>query len=185
MNPEVSVPIRSTLTNRIIPLLHTNLKDAMDTLMNKELEHVAGVGFTCDIFSHAEHSFMSLTMQFIDRQWQLHRLVMDCCRLDEQHSLGEKVDEMIATIGLPTAAPITLVTDGGSSLVRPLRDSASDHLICACCIISECLKDAFEVPEMKAAVEKLGEFASATRKSLQLTLEIKKECQELNGNGNS
>ena len=187
MNPKVTVKSRSALTKRIIPLLHRNLKEAADALMKKELENVPGVGFTSDIWSsRGLHSYLALTMHFIDRQWRLHRLVMDCKNFDERHTgtiMGEKIDRMIETIGLPPSASIAMVTDAGSNMVKAMRESpnVADHLICVCHILSNCLKDAFESPLIEAAIDKLRDLASATHKSLQRTLEIKKECLELNG----
>lgn len=185
MNPKVTVKSKSALTKRLVPLLHRNLKEAMEKILAKDLPDLGGVAFTSDIWSsRALNSYISLTMHYIGKDFCLRKFLMGCSNFDERHTaveIGTKLDRMIEGINLPGDASLTMVTDGGSNMVKAAKESPNinDHLLCLCHIISNALKDTFEIPEIKAAVVMLRELASSTHKSLQRTLEIKRECNEL------
>ena len=69
----------------------------------------------------------------------------------------------------------------GTNMVKAAKESPNinDNLVCICHILSNVLKDSFEIPALKDAIDMLRELASCTHKSLQRTLAIKKECVEL------
>lgn len=185
MNPKVTVKSKSTLTRRLIPLLHRNLKDAMERTLAKDRPDMVGVAFTSDIWSsRALNSYISLTMHYISKEWNLHKYLIGCSNFDERHTaveIGQKMDRMIESINLPPDASLTMVTDGGTNMVKAAKESPNinDNLVCICHILSNVLKDSFEIPALKDAIDMLRELASCTHKSLQRTLAIKKECVEL------
>jgi hypothetical protein len=184
LNPRVTVKSKSALTKRMLPLLKRNLKEAMDKLLAKDLPQLGGVAFTSDIWSsRALNSYISLTMHYVDKDWKLRKFLMGCSNFDERHTaveIGQKLDRMIEAINLPSDSSLTMVTDGGSNMVKAAKESPNihDHIICLCHIISNSLKEAFEVIAVKEAVTMLKDLAACTHKSLQRTLEIKKECVE-------
>jgi len=182
MNPKVTVKSKSALTKRMLPLVHRNLKEAMAKILERDLPQLGGVAFTSDIWSsRALNSYIALTMHYVDKDWNLRKFLMGCSNFDERHTaaeIGQKLDRMIEAINIPGEASLTMITDGGSNMVKAAKESPNihDHLICLCHIISNCLKDTFEIPAIKEAINMLKELASCTHKSLQRTLEIKKEC---------
>ena len=146
---------------------------------------MVGVAFTSDIWSsRALNSYISLTMHYISKEWNLHKYLIGCSNFDERHTaveIGQKMDRMIESIDLPPDASLTMVTDGGTNMVKAAKESPNinDNLVCICHILSNVLKDSFEIPALKDAIDMLRELASCTHKSLQRTLAIKKECVEL------
>lgn len=186
LNPKVNVRSRSALTRRIIPLLHRNLKETMDKLLVEEMPHCSGASFTSDIWSsRGQHSYLSLTMHFIDQNWKLHRFLIDCRHLEDlSHTgdvIGEKIDRMIEAINLPGDATVSMVTDAGTNMVKAMRESpiVTNHLICVGHIISNCLKDAFDVPMIRDSIEKLKDLAACSHRSIQRTVHLRRACNEL------
>ena len=187
MNPKVTVKSASTLSKRLVPLLRRNLKEAMDKIMVKDLPEMGGVAFTSDIWSsRALNSYLALTMHYIDKEFNLKKFLLGCINFDVKHTsveIAEKLDRLIEGLNMPLNATLTITTDGASNMIKAASKESrniNDSLVCICHIISNCLKDAFEIPAVKDAILILKELASATHKSLLRTMEIKKECLEQN-----
>ena len=186
MNPKVTVKSASTLSKRFVPLLHRNLKEAMQKVMDKDRPEMAGVAFTSDIWSsRALNSYITLTMHYVDKDFNLRKFLVGCVNFDEKHTaieISEKLDRLIEGINLPVNANLTMTTDGASNMIKAASKESrnvNDHLVCLCHILSNCLKDAFEVKAVKDSVSVLKDLASSTHKSLLRTMEIRKECVEL------
>jgi len=184
--PKLTVKSRSSLVKTTLPLLERNLNEAKDKLLAKHLPKVPGAAFTTDIWSSkGQHSYLALTMHFIDDDWKLHNLVMAVSHLEEPNHTGElicsKTEAMLEDIPLPSSATITFTTDGASSMVKAMRESPliHDHIICFCHIISNCLQDAFSHSMIEPAVNKLKELAGATHKSIKRITAIRRVCNEL------
>lgn len=185
-DPKVTVRSRSSLVKTTIPLLERNLVEAKDALLAEHLPKIPGAGFTTDIWSSkGQHSYLSLTMHFIDSNWKLHNLVMAVSHLEEPNHTGEvicaKTESMVEDIPLPAEATITFTTDGAASMVKAMRDSAlvHEHLICVCHTISNCLKEAFSHPMIEPAINQLKELAGATHTSIKRITSIRRVCNEL------
>jgi tRNA (cytidine32/guanosine34-2'-O)-methyltransferase len=185
-DPKVRVRSRSSLVKTTLPLLERNLVEAMDGLLQEHLPKVPGAGFTTDIWSsRGQHSYLSLTMHFVDGNWKLHNLLMGVKHLEDPSHTGQliadKVDTMLEEIPLPTEATITFTTDGASSMAKAMKDSplVHDHLVCICHTISNCLQDAFAHPMIAPAINMLKDLAGKTHKSIKRVTAIRRACNEL------
>lgn len=186
MNPKANVRSRSALTKTIIPLLHRNLKESMERLLQEHLPKIPAAGFTMDMWSSkGQKSYLSLTMHIVDGKWRLLNLLMACRHIEEASHTGEliadKAEKMLEEIPLPDDCHVAFTTDGAKSMVKAMRESPSvnEHLICFCHTISLCLQDAFSIPMIKEAVDILKELAGATHRSIKRITAIRRICNEL------
>jgi tRNA (cytidine32/guanosine34-2'-O)-methyltransferase len=185
-DPKVRVRSRSSLVKTTLPLLERNLVEAKDRLLQEHLPKVVGAAFTSDIWSsRGQHSYLSLTMHFVDGNWRLHNLVMGVKHLqDPSHTgqvIAEKIDSMLEEIPLPSEATITFTTDGASSMAKAMRESplVHDHLVCICHTISNCLQEALHHPDVAPAIKMLQDLAAKTHMSIKKVTAIRRACNEL------
>lgn len=186
-DPKVRVRSRTSLVRTTLPLLERNLVETKDRLLNEHLPKVVGAAFTSDIWSsRGQHSYISLTMHFVDTNWRLINLLMGVKHLEDPSHTGqviaEKVDSMLEEIPLPSEATISFTTDGASSMAKAMRDSPliHDHLVCVCHIISNSLQDALNHADVAPAIKMLTELASKTHMSIKKITAIRRACNDLN-----
>lgn len=185
-DPKVTVRSRSALVKGTLPVLERNLVEAKDRLLANHLPTVPGAAFTMDIWSsRGQHSYLALTMHFIDTKWKLRNLLMGCRHLEEpSHTadlINEKTESLLEEIMLPESATITFTTDGASSMVKAMRESpmVHEHLICICHTISNSLQEAFSNAMFEKSITVLKDLAGATHKSIKRITAIRRVCSEL------
>jgi hypothetical protein len=186
-DPKVTVKSRSSLVKTSIPLLERNLREAQDRLLEEHMPGVPGAGFTSDMWSSkGQHSYLSLTMHFIDKKWRLHNLLIACRHIEEpSHTaalIGENLEDMLSEVKLPESVNIAFTTDGASAMVKSMTHSpmVHEHLVCICHIISNCLQEAFAEETIAPAITKLKALAGATHKSPKRIAALRKACKDLN-----
>lgn len=188
MNPKVQVKGRKTLVRKQIPILLQNLQFHLNTFLETELNFSKGVAFTTDIWtSKAMHSYISLTLHIIDTKFTLWKFVLDCRAFEARHTgeeIMDRIDSMIRRINhLKPETRRTMVCDGATNLKKAMADSLeiTDQHTCLAHIISNALKDALNVKDVAATVQKCRDLATCTHKSVQRLDKIREKCRELNG----
>jgi len=185
-DPKVTVKSRSSLVKTTLPLLERNLREAKDRLLEEHLPKISGAAFTSDIWSSkGQNSFLSLTMHFVDSNWKLHNLVMAVSHLEDPSHTAEvicaKMESQVEDIPIPESATVTFTTDGAASMIKAMRDSAlvTEHLVCFCHTISNCLQEALSHPMIEPSIQKLKELAGATHNSIKRIAAIRRVCNDL------
>ena len=70
---------RHCMSRELTPLLHKNVKTAMDKSLAKKLPHCENVTFTSDEWqSKAQNSYLSLTLHYINRKFEKRKLTTTC-----------------------------------------------------------------------------------------------------------
>jgi hypothetical protein len=186
LNPKVNVRSRSALVKSIFPVLIRNLKETQAILLNENLPKVPGAGFTMDLWSSkGQHAYMSLTMQFIDKRWNMISLLMACSHVEEpSHTgdlIGEKVEGLLEKIPLPPDCHVAFTTDGAKNMIKAMRESlaVNEHVVCFCHVLSLCLQDAFAIPMIEKAIQVLKNLAANSHRSIKRITAIRRACNEL------
>ena len=64
----------TTYTRAKLPLLFSNVKQAVEKQIGEHLPHTTGVAFTCDHWSSRNQDpYIGLTMHFISKEWKMLR----------------------------------------------------------------------------------------------------------------
>lgn len=95
----------------------------------------AAIAFTTDIWtSRAHDSYISLTVHFIDKEFQLNFWTAQCRPFPEEHS-GEQIrrvmeEEMLEELGISKDLPKWTVADNASNMVKAVRISDMEDFHC-------------------------------------------------------
>jgi len=79
LGPKFTVRGRHCMSRELTPLLHKNVKTAMDKSLAKKLPHCENVTFTSDEWqSKAQNSYLSLTLHYINRKFEKRKFTTAC-----------------------------------------------------------------------------------------------------------
>jgi hypothetical protein len=136
------VPSRRVMTSRILPNSFKAVRESC-----KKAFHEAGImtfHVTSDGWS-PEHSrirgerFVSLTVHFVDAEWQLRMHHIRGSPLDGEHSasaLSAFIKETLKEIGLPSSQLLGVVTDNARNAVSAARLCGQQSVRCACHVLN-------------------------------------------------
>ena len=177
--------------------LATHVTNSADELM-KEVTAIIrtcraemeGVSFTTDIWTSATmESFISLTVHWIDKDWNLHRWTPFVKHFPDRHTgqlIKVKLDEMITSLGLDSPDIVKyVVNDNAANAVCAIKLSP-DLIQILCAIhtlqlsVGDTFKDASVGPTMMKNVLAKGKaLAKLVKKSGPLMQELKKACADV------
>jgi hypothetical protein len=172
MNPKAQVKSETTFSKRVCPLLYTNIKTAVDGILNADLPSVSAVHFTSDHWSsRTNDAYQALTVQYITPQWELKKWTVECRNAEGRHT-GELVaaltDQMIRNIpGLRPETLTTITTDSAANMRKAMREALTVdcHLRCVDHIINTCVTKALDEEAVSQAIQKCRDLATATHRS--------------------
>ena len=127
------LPSQKYFSQTALPALYAKTREAV----NKELEEVKEAGYfaaTTDLWSSAtSEPYISYTVHFINRNWELHSRCLQTMFMPEQHT-GENIAEAIQVTleawGLPEAHQVCLTTDSGSNIISAAERLEMTRLAC-------------------------------------------------------
>ena len=106
--------------SRSVKVKAQNIKNDISSIIDATKEDFDCAGFTTDLWtSRSGHPFMSLTVHFIDKDWNLHRFTPFVAPFPANHTgknIGLGLDAMVEALGL---------TDGDWELFS-VNDNASN-----------------------------------------------------------
>ncbi|KAK3912232.1 E3 SUMO-protein ligase ZBED1, partial [Frankliniella fusca] len=116
LNPKYEPPSRRTLTGNHIPKMYNAARENV-TLLLKQADYVA---LTTDGWTSGAHtSYLSLTAHFLDNEWTLVDVTLNCKQILEDHSglqLRTEIQGMLAEWNLKTDAIAAFTTDNGDNI---------------------------------------------------------------------
>ena len=174
--------------------LATHVTNSADELM-KEVTAIIrtcraemeGVSFTTDIWTSATmESFISITVHWIDKDWNLHRWTPFVKHFPDRHTgqlIKVKLDEMITSLGLDSPDIVKYVVNDNAVCAIKL---SPDLIQILCAIhtlqlsVGDTFKDASVGPTMMKNVLAKGKaLAKLVKKSGPLMQELKKACADV------
>ena len=161
-------------------------QDVLDIISAVEAD-VSCIGFTTDLWtSRSGHPFMSLTVHFIDKDWELHRWTPFVAPFPARHtgkniSLG--LDAMIDDLGLTGEQwDLFAINDNAANVKLGIR--LSRHLmqyLCSIHTLELVVNDTFKnIRGMKAVLKRTKALGTFTHASTVATTNLKRECVKEN-----
>lgn len=126
--PRMTLKSRNCFAQYKIPLVYQNIKRGVDHLLETDLTDVLQAAITTDAWtSRNNDSYISLTLTYIDRHFDLKNFVLKCTEFSTKHNainIGKKVDEMVAeTPGLANCDNIVCVSDAAPNMIAGMKNS--------------------------------------------------------------
>jgi hypothetical protein len=158
-----------------------SIRDIIKTIRDRG--DIKSVSFTTDIWtSRSQDSYISLTIHFIDRFWNLHRWTPFVKPFPERHtgkniSLG--LEEMIQELNLLNEGiDLVCVNDNASNMKLGIKLTPGlDQYLCDIHTIELCLGDTYKVVEsFNNVLKKSRGMAKFTHQSNVALEELKKEA---------
>ena len=157
-------------------------KDILDIISTVKTD-LSCISFTTDMWtSRAGDPFMSLTMHFIDKNWQLHRWTPYVAPFPARHTgsnIALGLDAMVEELGLSGQQwELFSVNDNAANVKLGIR--LSQHLkqyLCDIHTLELAVKGTFKnVHGMKAVLKKTKAIGTFTHTSTVATTELKREA---------
>ena len=84
LNPKYHCPSRKYFSEKELPQLYTHVRD---TKIKPQMEEVLRFSITSDLWTSASHDpYLSLTMHYIDKQWNLKSINLETTPMFEDHT---------------------------------------------------------------------------------------------------
>ena len=185
-NKGIVVKHRTTYSRMISLKAKKVLKDVQDVITSLK-GSIVSVSFTTDIWtSRAGDSYISLTVQFIDKEWKLHRWTPYVRHFPDRHTadaIAVQLDEMIESLGLNDIdVDLYSINDNAANMKAAIRSSM--YLLEYNCDIHTLqlgIVDTFKsVDGMKAVLDKSKQLATFTHKSPLAQGQLKKQANDDN-----
>ena len=131
LNPRYKIPSRKHFAEQEIPRLYNSVKETNVTPKLKEIEYFSA---TTDFWtSQANHPYLSYTIHFVDKEWNLVTFCLETVPLFEDHC-GENIVEAISDIhanwNLSSDNLVVTTTDNGSNFVAGFHTKGWTRLSC-------------------------------------------------------
>lgn len=161
-NPRLVVKDRTTFSRQKLPQLLEEMQEKVKEHLHSDKETMMSAAFTTDIWtSRANDSFLSLTLHYIDKEFDLCSWTLDCCAFEGSHTamaIKQELDKKIEALDLPAMCEVFAIHDNGANMV--LAAEISEHIDvdvrCCCHTLQLAIKDAFKVSMTAKVSNMLG-----------------------------
>lgn len=130
LDPKYVVPTRKYFSQTEIPMLYTH---AMESV-KQDLKHVEYFAATTDLWtSAADHPYLSLTVHFIGKSWELKSYCLDTVPLLIDHTgenIAETLNDVLANWNLDHNKLVATTTDNGSNFVAAFQSLEWERISC-------------------------------------------------------
>ena len=131
LNPRYQMPSRKYFSQQEIPRLYTKVKH---TVVNPKLAEIEYFSATTDLWtSRATHPYLSYTVHFVDRNWDLKSFCLETVPLFDDHTganICESIEDIMTNWQLSTDKLVVTTTDNGSNFVAAFNSTGSTRLSC-------------------------------------------------------
>ena len=131
LNPRFDCPSEKVLRQKIFPKVFDKLKGHVVSILETEVG--VNASLTTDLWtSPTNHSFISLTLHYLDAVFQQKMVVLGCFLFDESHegsAIQERIKGIVEEYGLFQKFHL-VVRDNAANVVAALSTSQFDHIGC-------------------------------------------------------
>ena len=118
LDPRYKLPTRRHFVDYEFPALYSEVKEMVICAMSG-VKYYSG---TTDLWtSTSNHPYLSLTIHFINQQWELHSFCLDTVPLFKDHTgetIADAIQDILLNWGLSVDNLVATTTDNGSNFVR-------------------------------------------------------------------
>ena len=178
--PRYVPPDRSTITRHYMPELYDQEKTKVTEAIATELQYFA---FTSDGWSsRANHSYISLTIHYIDSQWAVRCHLLETAEFTTNHTadnLAISLQDLLARWKLPMTCLSGATTDNARNIVLALDNLDWPHIGCFAHTLQLGVQKAMEVPEIARALGRAKRLVSHFHHSVKSTNVLRQKQKDL------
>lgn len=152
------LPSRTTLSRTLLPEKYNLVSEKIKLI----LQDATDITLTTDTWtSMATESYMSITAHFIDENWEMHSILVDCFKFGERHTSENLKMEIIRVL---TEWEIldkvqTIVTDNAYNITNAIKLTEWNHLPCLAHTINLIVQSALKkIENLQTKVKKTVEY---------------------------
>lgn len=185
LNPRYIMPGRKYFSNTAVPKLYLEAVEKLKGILPKSgNEHLS---ITCDCWtSLAGQPYLAITAHFIDSDWNLYSVCLNCCYFDENHT-AENIQNMVKAKleewGLPLKSIISCTTDNGANVVSAVDLLSVTRIPCFAHSINIGVNRCLEIKQVKRSVARIRSLQNSIAHSWKMKRDFQ-EAQKLLQCGN-
>nr|XP_055062477.1 E3 SUMO-protein ligase ZBED1-like [Misgurnus anguillicaudatus] len=177
LNPKYQLPSRNFFMYTEIPRLYNETRDII-------IQHLGEKPFyscTTDLWtSRTADTFMSVTLQYITKLWELQSWCLGCCGLNTDHtaeSLKEAFEEKLEDWNLDIIRMSGITTDNATNNKKAFEDYT--WIPCFGHNLHLAVNKALEISRVSASLSRLRKTISAFTRSPKLSRQLVKKQKDL------
>jgi hypothetical protein len=187
LEPRYHVKSHRTFARSKLPLLYSNVKEAVDFKLQEELPSCDGVAFTTDLWSsRAFDPYLGMTVHFIDQKFNLQKFLIHCCKAEGRHTaqfIASNLDSVVQKLKLNNETARYCTSDNAANMlaaVGKLTNEITGGLGCIDHLLNLIVNASIKaIPEVRDAIESFKKLASRTHKSSLDQQRIRRECDRV------
>ncbi|XP_068118237.1 zinc finger BED domain-containing protein 4-like [Hyperolius riggenbachi] len=141
LEPRYVIPSRKHLAEKVIPQMYEEVKTKVEDLLGKN----NFIGLTTDMWTSTScDDYLSLTVHFLDENFQYHHLCLECIPFPEVSHTASAIETFITTTLKDwnlSQKVVCVMRDNGPNVVAALQRSPFHHLPCLAHTFQLVLKD--------------------------------------------
>ena len=138
---------------------------------------------TCDGWtSRANHSYLSVTLYYINNKWELKCFLLETGEMVEQHTainLANYLEEALARWNLPITQISAVVTDNASNITAAIARLERQHIGCFSHTLQLSVQKALNLPVMLRAIARGKRLVSHFHSSVKSTNVLRQKQRDL------
>lgn len=189
LDPKMHLKDQRTFARSKLPLLYYNVKKAVEEKLAKDLDGLAGVAFTTDLWSSRNFDpYLGLTLHYITRQWKMERILVYCGSAEGRHTainIADHIDKVIADLSQLSHSAATrrvCTTDNAQNMLSAMKKctSITSSLGCIDHTLQIIVNSSLEaIPEIVEALDAFRKLVARTHKSSLDQQRISRACVKI------
>jgi len=178
--PRYIPPDRTTIARHYMPELYEREKEKVVSAMASGLQHFA---ITTDGWSsRANHSYVSLTVHYINEQWELCSHLLETTESSVSHTaanLATGLEEVLARWKLSLTSLSAATTDNAKNIVAALEILDCQRFGCFSHTLQLGVQKAMAVPEVARALRRAKQLVGHFHHSVKSTNVLRQKQKDL------
>ncbi|XP_047141157.1 zinc finger BED domain-containing protein 4-like [Hydra vulgaris] len=186
LRPEIIIRAPLTYSRNKLPILYSNVFEAVLNVLTHDLKDVDAVGFTSDLWSSkSNESFTALTLHYITTGFELKTFLLGCNAFPDSHTgdnISIKTDTLISVLPFNNGCKMTSVTDSAANMISGMKKSAKidESISCIAHLLHlVIIKSVKEVDEIEKVFQVRKTLSARTHKSINSQQRIMKACNDV------
>ena len=181
LNPRYHLPSRKHFSDQEIPQLYSHVRDSVVMPALKEAESFSA---TTDLWtSAATEPYMTLTVHFIDKMWNLQSFCLDTVPIFVDHT-GQNIADAVMDIfdnwQLSTDKLVAATTDNGSNIVAAFNTLNLLRISCFGHNLDLAIKKGLNITQIQRALGRCHSLVELFHRSWKKNRDLRQKQQLLN-----
>lgn len=172
LEPRYIIPSRKHFAHKVIPEMYEEEKIKVEKL----LEKTEFIGVTTDMWtSTSSDDYLSLTVHFVDENFEYHHLCLECIPFAEVSHTASSIETFITDTMKEwnlLEKVVCFMRDNGPNMVAALERSTFDHLPCLAHTFQLVIKDGLlnnsEIKEIMSACRSIVGYFKHSSKAMKV-----------------